>query len=104
MKTATVDGRPVYESAYHGRHDLDFMIRCCVAELEAAANPSNAGLVPAPYCFRRVMVLSRKAKNPTLGEDFRRRYVEALEQALRHYPESDVARALYHEFAGAEAT
>ncbi|EPZ2570091.1 hypothetical protein ACXLTH_004217 [Salmonella enterica subsp. enterica serovar Kiambu] len=55
-----VDGRQTWELAGDKKDDLDVMKRCCDAELKVM---DKAGLVPAPYYFERVAILSRKNKD-----------------------------------------
>ncbi len=55
-----VDGKQTWELADEKKHDIEYMKKCCDAELKTM---EAAGLVAAPYYFERVAVLSRKAKN-----------------------------------------
>ena len=55
-----VEGKQTWEFAEAKRHDIQYMKKCCDAEL---ATMKAAGLVAAPYYFERVAILSRKAKN-----------------------------------------
>lgn len=54
-----VDGKQTWELANVKKNDLEDMKRCCSAELKTM---DKAGLVPAPYYFERVAILSRKIK------------------------------------------
>lgn len=55
-----VDGKPTWEYAEEKKHDLEFMKRCCDAEL---LTMKKGGFVAAPYYFERVAILSRQIKN-----------------------------------------
>lgn len=55
-----VDGKQTWELAEVKKNDLEDMKRCCDAELKTM---DKAGLVPAPYYFERVAILSRKIKD-----------------------------------------
>ena len=55
-----VDGKQTWELADEKKHDIEYMKRCCDAELKTM---ETVGLVAAPYYFERVAILSRKAKN-----------------------------------------
>ncbi|MDK9718565.1 MAG: hypothetical protein OEL57_11770 [Trichlorobacter sp.] len=55
-----VDGRQTWELADEKKYDIEYMMKCCDAELKTM---EVAGLIAAPYYFERVAVLSRKAKN-----------------------------------------
>ena len=52
-----VDGEPTWKWAEEHKDDLEVMKRCCDAEL---ITMKKCGLVPAPYYFERVAILSRK--------------------------------------------
>ncbi|GMA83012.1 hypothetical protein [Shewanella glacialipiscicola] len=54
-----VDGKQTWELVDEKKHDIDAMKRCCDAELKTM---EKAGMVPAPYYFERVAILSRKEK------------------------------------------
>ena len=55
-----VDGEQTWESADEKKHDIEYIKKCCDAELKTM---EAAGIVAAPYYFERIAVLSRKAKN-----------------------------------------
>ena len=54
-----VDGTLMHEHADDRKHDLDFMKKCCDQILKSP----TGGMMPAPFYFRRVAILSRKKKN-----------------------------------------
>lgn len=55
-----VDGKQTWEHVEEKKHDLEYMKKCCGAEL---ATMNKADIVPAPYYFERVAILSRQEKN-----------------------------------------
>lgn len=55
-----VEGKYTWEYAEEKKHDIVYMKKCCEAELRTM---EKAGLVPAPYYFQRVAILSRKERN-----------------------------------------
>jgi hypothetical protein len=59
------------------KHDIEAMKRCCDAELETM---DKAGLVPAPYYFERVAILSRKEKNYKQEIFYCEQYIEKVEE------------------------
>jgi hypothetical protein len=58
--TNLVNGKQTWELVDEKQNDLEVMKQCCDAELQTM---DKAGLVPAPYYFERVAILSRKKKN-----------------------------------------
>jgi hypothetical protein len=71
-----VDGKQTWELADEKKHDIEYMKRCCDAELETM---KSAGLVAAPYYFERVAVLSRKAKNYRQEVHYCESYIHLVE-------------------------
>ena len=55
-----VGGKQTWELADGKKHDIEYMKKCCDAELKTM---ETVGLVASPYYFERVAVLSRKEKN-----------------------------------------
>ena len=55
-----VGGKQTWELADEKKHDIEYMKKCCDAELQTM---ETVGLVASPYYFERVAILSRKAKN-----------------------------------------
>ena len=55
-----VGGKQTWELADGKKHDIEYMKKCCDAELMTM---ETVGLVASPYYFERVAVLSRKEKN-----------------------------------------
>lgn len=54
-----VDGLPTWHYAESKKNDLQFMLRCCEAEM---LTMQKADFVAAPYYFERAAILLRKAK------------------------------------------
>lgn len=71
-----VDGQQTWELAESKKHDVEVMKRCCDAELKAM---DKAGLVPAPYYFERVAILSRKEKDYKQEIFYCEQYIEKVE-------------------------
>jgi len=55
-----VDGKQTWDYAEEKKNDLEYMKKCCGAELKTM---KIANFVPAPYYVERVAILSRKEKN-----------------------------------------
>lgn len=75
-----VDGKNTWELAEDRKHDLEFMKKCCDAELATLA---QADLVPAPYYFERVAILSRKAKDYGQEVAYCEKYIRVVEDYYR---------------------
>lgn len=60
----SMDGKPLWEYAESHPQNLAAMLACC-DKVEDAFNATRFGgrLSPAPFYFRRVAILSRKAKD-----------------------------------------
>lgn len=71
-----VDGKQTWELAEEKKHDIEVMKRCCDAELNTM---DKAGMVPAPYYFERVAILSRKEKNYEQEIFYCEQYIEKVE-------------------------
>ncbi|WP_139477051.1 hypothetical protein [Aeromonas veronii] len=71
-----VDGKQTWELAQEKKDDLEVMKRCCDAEL---ITMEKAGLVPAPYYFERVAILSRKNKDYKQEIYYCAQYIEKVE-------------------------
>ena len=71
-----VEGKQTWELAEDKKHDLEYMKKCCDAELNTM---NKAGMAPAPYYFERVAILSRKEKNYEQEVDYCEKYIEAVE-------------------------
>lgn len=75
-----VEGKQTWEHAEDKKHDIEYMKKCCDAEL---ATMNKTGLAPAPYYFERVAILSRKAKNYEQEVIYCEKYIEAIEHIYR---------------------
>lgn len=71
-----VKGKQTWEYAETHKDDIEYMKRCCDAELKTMA---SAGLVSAPFYFERVAILSRKQKNYRQEVEYCERYIQAVE-------------------------
>ena len=71
-----VEGKQTWELADNKKDDIDYMKKCCYAELKTM---ETADLVAAPYYFERVAILSRKKKNYEQEVSFCERYIAAAE-------------------------
>lgn len=71
-----VDGKQTWELSEDKKSDIETMKRCCEAELKAM---DKAGIVPAPYYFERVAILSRKEKNYKQEIFYCEQYIENIE-------------------------
>lgn len=72
-----VEGKQTWEYVEDKKHDLHYMKKCCDAELKTM---DKAGLVPAPYYFERVAILSRKEKNYKQEVICCEKYIETVER------------------------
>ncbi|MCK5721370.1 MAG: hypothetical protein KAI84_02435 [Gammaproteobacteria bacterium] len=77
-----VEGKQTWEYAKEKKHDIDYMKKCCDAELKSM---EKAGLVPAPYYFERVAILSRKEKNYQQEVDYCKSYINAVERFYKKH-------------------
>jgi hypothetical protein len=87
-----VDGKQTWEYADAHKDDIEFMKRCCDAELKTMA---SADLVPAPFYFERVAIISRKQKSYSQEIEDCERYIQAIEkfyQAPGHEGHADVRK------------
>ncbi len=70
-----VEGKQTWELAEDKKHDLNYMKKCCDAELNTM---NKAGIVPAPYYFERVAILSRKGKDYAQEVAYCKKYIEVV--------------------------
>ena len=71
-----VNGLQTWELAEEKKDDLEAMKRCCDDELKVM---DTAGLVPAPYYFERVAILSRKVKDYKQEISYCEQYIDKVE-------------------------
>jgi len=77
-----VEGKQTWEYAKERKHDIEYMKKCCHAEFKKM---EKAGLVPAPYYFERVAILSRKERNYQQEVSYCERYIDAVEGFYKKY-------------------
>ena len=77
-----VEGRQTWEFAEEKKHDIDYMVKCCHAELRTM---EKASVVSAPYYFERVAILSRKAKAFQQEIEYCTRYISAVDKFYRRH-------------------
>lgn len=83
-----VDGKQTWEHVEEKEHDLDYMKKCCEAELNTM---DKAGIVPAPYFFERVAILSREEKNYKQEVIYCEKYISTVESYYKKNGIKDVA-------------
>ncbi len=71
-----VEGKQTWEYAEEKKHDIECMKKCCDAQLKTM---ELAGLVPAPFYFERVAILSRQEKNYQQEIDYCEKYINLVE-------------------------
>lgn len=77
-----VDGKQTWVLAQEKKDDLEAMKHCCDAEL---ITMEKTGLVPAPYYFERVAILSRKNKDYKQEIYYCEQYLEKVEAFYSKY-------------------
>ena len=77
-----VNGKQTWELVAEGKSDIEIMKECCFAELKTM---EVAGLVPAPYYFERVAILSRKEKLYEQEIFFCEQYIEKVEDFYKKH-------------------
>lgn len=83
-----VDGKQTWELADEKKHDIEYLKKCCDAELRTM---EAVGLVAAPYYFERVAVLSRKAKNYRQEIHYCETYIRLVESYYAKQGPEDIA-------------
>jgi hypothetical protein len=83
-----VEGRQTWELAEEKKHDIEWMKRCCEAELKTM---EAAGIVAAPYYFERVAILSRKAKDYQQEVLYCEKYVRSVEEFCANHGPAGMA-------------
>lgn len=83
-----VEGKQTWEYAEEQKHDIEYMKKCCDAELKTM---EKAGLVPAPYYFERVAIFSRKEKNYQQEVSYCESYINAVEGFYKKHRADDMA-------------
>lgn len=85
-----VAGKPTYEHANAGKHNIELMMKCCEAELKGM---ELAGQIPAPYYFERVAILSRKEKNYRQEIDYCEKYINAVDDYFEKHDWANVTKS-----------
>ncbi len=75
-----VRGRQTWEWVEGKKDDLQCMKECCEAELQTM---EITGIVPAPFYFERVAILSRKEKNYAQEVSYCEKYIAAVNALYR---------------------
>ena len=83
-----VDGKQTWEYVDEKKHDIEYMKRCCDAEIKTM---EKAGLVPAPYYFERVAILSRKEKNYQQEIYYCERYIYVVDEFYKKHGTKNIA-------------
>lgn len=78
--TNLVESKQTWEYAKSHKDDIEYMKRCCDAELQVMI---AVGTVAAPFYFERVAILSRKQKNYCQEVEYCERYIQAVEEFYR---------------------
>ena len=77
-----VEGKQTWEYAEEKKLNIEYMKKCCEAELKTR---EKAGLVPAPYYFERVAILSRKEKDYQQEVAYCEKYIALVEDFYKKY-------------------
>lgn len=83
-----VEGKQTWEVADEKKHDIEYMKKCCDAELKTM---ETTDLVAAPYYFERVAILSRKAKNYRQEVYYCETYIRLVENYYEKHGTEGVA-------------
>ena len=83
-----IDSKQSWEGASEKKGYLEAMKRCCDAELKTM---EKAGLVPAPFYFDRVAILSRKNKDYQQEIFYCEQYIKKVESFYSKNGTVDVA-------------
>jgi hypothetical protein len=83
-----VEGKQTWEYAEEKKHDIEYMEKCCDAELKTM---EKAGLVPAPYYFERVAILSMQEKDYQQEVDYCEKYIKIVEDFYKEHGTEGVA-------------
>lgn len=77
-----VEGKQTWEYAEEKKLNIEYMKKCCEAELKTM---EKAALVPAPYYFERVAILSRKEKDYQQEVAYCEKYIALVEDFYKKY-------------------
>jgi hypothetical protein len=91
-----VEGKQTWEYSEEKKHDVEYMKKCCDAEIKTM---EKAGLVPAPYYFERVAILSRREKDYLQEVDYCEKYIKIVEDFYKDHCTVHVAIEIAHLLA-----
>ena len=83
-----IEGKQTWEYAEEKKHNIEYMKKCCDAELKTM---EKAGFAPAPYYFERVAILSRKEKNYHQEIDYCESYINTVERFYKKHETKGMA-------------
>jgi len=83
-----VNGKQTWELLDEFKNDVEVMKQCCDAELKTMG---KANLVPAPYYFHRVAILSRKNKDYQQEIHYCELYINKVELFYSENKQKDLA-------------
>lgn len=86
--TNLVNGKQTWEHAEEKKHDIEYMKKCCDAELKTM---EKADLVPAPYYFERVAILSRKERDYQQEINYCENYINTVEMFYKTHDTKGLA-------------
>ena len=83
-----IDGEDYVEKAEEKKHDIQYMKKCCLLELQKMKEKNE---VPSPFYFERVAILSKKDKNYEQEVKYCEDYIEAVDEFYTNNKDSNVA-------------
>ncbi len=83
-----VNGKQTWEYSESHKDDIEIMKQCCAAELKTM---KAANIVPAPFYFYRVAVLSRKVKDYEQEVTYCETYIKAVEEFYANLNSPNIA-------------
>lgn len=83
-----IDGEDYVEKAEEKKHDIEYMKKCCQLEFQKMKEKNE---VPAPFCFERVAILSKKDKNYEQEVRYCEDYIKAVDDFYANNKDSNVA-------------
>ncbi len=82
-----VDGQLPSELAIEKKDDIEYMKKCCEAEINMF---KRTGLAPAPYFFERVASLSKKEKKYEQEIEYSQKYIDLVNKYMEMHKNQDV--------------
>jgi hypothetical protein len=83
-----VNGKQTWEYADSHKDDLDYMKKCCDAELDVM---DEADIPPSPYYFERVAILSRKIGDYAQEVAYCEKYISVVKKIYKRIGTKNVA-------------